>query len=78
MGVTRAVKKKIFASLSILVVERGFAVTAALAKFSGDTSADPSHLHEVHFSAARAEALHFRFSETFDFGQFIKFQVGVL
>jgi hypothetical protein len=56
----------------IVTIKRGFAIPTTLAEFSWNASANPSHLHDVHFTAARANALHLRFDETLPLGNLIR------
>jgi len=56
----------------IVTIKRGFAIPTTLAKFSWNASPNPSHLSNVHFTAARANALHLRFAEPFNLGNLIR------
>ena len=62
----------------IQVIQRGFTVAAALAKFAGNASSDPAHLYDMGFAATRADAHHFRFSGRATTGPLIEIGVDVL
>jgi hypothetical protein len=62
----------------IRIIQRGFAIAAALAKFPGNASADPVQLHDMHSPAAGADALELRFPSSLNSGRFIKIVVEVL
>jgi hypothetical protein len=64
--------------LLIFIAKRAFAITAVLAEFARDASSNPSHLHDVHFAAAGADALHFRFGETLNLGHLVMLWIGIL
>jgi len=66
------------AALSIILYINGsLSVSATLTEFSTHSLSSPKNLHEVYLAAARANALDFGFSGTFDFIQFIKVLVGI-
>jgi hypothetical protein len=62
----------------IVIVKRGFAIPTTLAEFTRHASSNPAHLHDVHFTAARANALHLRFAEPFNLGNLVKLWVSIL
>jgi len=62
----------------IVTIKRGFAIPTTLAEFSWNASANPSHLHDVHFTAARADTRHLRFAEPFNLGHLVKLWVSIL
>ena len=45
----------------IVTIKRGFSIPTTLAEFTWNASPNPPHLHDVHFTAAGADALHLRF-----------------
>jgi hypothetical protein len=64
--------------LLIILHERGSAIPATLAEFTGDAPSNPPHLHDVHFTATGADALHLRFSEAINLGYLIRLWVSIL
>jgi len=68
----------IVSALLIFIIRRGLSISAMLAEFMRNASPNPSHLHGVHFTAAGAYALHFRFDETYILGQLIRLWVSTL
>jgi len=56
----------------IITIKRDSAIPATLAELTRHSSPNPSHLHDVHFTAARANALHLRFDETLPLGNLIR------
>jgi hypothetical protein len=56
----------------IFIIRRGLSISAMLAEFMRNASPNPAHLHDVHFTAARANALHLRFAEPFNLEHLIR------
>jgi hypothetical protein len=63
--------------LLIFIAKRAFAISAVLAEFARDAPSDPTQLHDVHFSAAGTDALHFRFGEALDLGHLVMLRIGI-
>ena len=64
--------------LLIFIIKRSLAIPAMLAEFMRNASSNPSHLHNVHFTAARADTRHLRFAEPFNLGHMVKLWVSIL
>jgi hypothetical protein len=64
--------------LLIILIVRGFAISATLAKFSRNAPSNPPHPHEVHFTADGTDALHLQFTETFTFEHLIRLYASIL
>jgi len=62
----------------IFIIKRSLAISAMLAKFARHPSSNPSDLHDMHFTAARADASYLRFAATFNLGHLIKLLVSIL
>jgi len=61
-------QKRISSELLIILIERSFTTPATLTKFARNTSPNPLHLHDVHFTAPWADALHLGFAEPVNLG----------
>jgi hypothetical protein len=66
------------AHVLIILIKRGFAISAVLAKLPWNAPSNPPYLHDVDFTAAWTDALHLRFAETFNLGHLIRLWVSIL